>query len=143
MIQANELRRNNKVYWKERVIIVDCIHPKVISEFGAIKESINETYDRKFIKCEEIEPIPLTEKILLDNSYNTEDFIYGKYIYVSYNDSSDGSLKIEHYTSNISDNNVKLAGKFFSNDVELLTVHQLQNLYYILKGKDLDLEVEL
>lgn len=145
MIQANELRRNNKVYWKERVIIVDCIHPKVISEFGAIRESANNTYDRKFIKCEELEPIPLTEDILLDYGFEKLDKLPSTFIMKIETYSLSPTIKFYAYIDNtntvsyirlVQGNNRK------GNMIQVNSLHKLQNLFFVLTGEELDLERE-
>ncbi|MFQ9316799.1 hypothetical protein [Dysgonomonas mossii] len=140
MIKSDELRRNNKVYWKKRVVVVDCIHPNVISEFGAVKESINDTYERKFIKCEELEPIPLTEDILLDNGFEKLDGFPSTFIMEIETYSLSPVIQLFAYLDNtgaasairlIQDSNSK------GNMLQIKSLHQLQNLYSILTDDEL------
>lgn len=98
------------------------------------KNSIANRLNGKWFKLEELAPIPITEKILLDCGFEEDDFDLGafgiwqdKYEYVyQINEYSLCFGQRIHYSNNIE--NIK-------------HLHQLQNLFYSLCGKELELDI--
>lgn len=111
MIQANELRIGNWVEkftdWEDSL----GYSPILPEEFLAIHT-----------KPERVNPIPLTEEILLKCGFEK----YGDFWYVL------GNIKIE----------VTTRGYFrFSGYVRIYHLHQLQNLIFALTGEELEVEL--
>lgn len=135
MIQANELRVGNLVLIGEDTAIVTCITSEGVSANG---EKAAYTYEM----FNDISPVVLTEEwltktgfVLMEKTYkehyqgnNSLNFGYpvlylNKYVYLACNSKGHAS------------GNLFLNG----NRIECKYVHQLQNLYFALTGKELTL----
>jgi len=117
-MKASELRIGNLVSYHENISIV---HGITDPDYG---NGIHIHYEHTCIGCEHelIEPIPITEEWLVKFGFNTED---GK-LYISPNG----------YAFTLQKNGVvKFMGLIFRKNMKY--VHQLQNLYFALTGKEL------
>jgi hypothetical protein len=89
----------------------------------------------KCFKFVEIEPIPLTEEWLLNLGFNYDDMedtnendnLWYHLVYGDFRFSSDKSINFESVFIRLNKTNL-----------EIKYVHQLQNLYFALTGKELD-----
>lgn len=125
-MKANELRIGN---------LVSAIHPRY-HEKEIVVESISGTdsinVDFRSYSLDEIEPIPLTEDWLLKFGFNKDAPYYLKHPLIV------GLLANEkdvNYCESEDSEDVLQLSK-----VELKYVHQLQNLYFALAGKELSIE---
>ena len=120
MIQANELRIGNYIY---------DVHNRVANIVtignGTIRLS-SKNYHYDSFNCSDINPIPLTEDILLKCGKKELDlFIIGDYYY------SKGSLLMSSYNDGEPD--------IFLAKVD--TLHHLQNIIFALTGEELNVEL--
>ncbi len=119
MIKTNELRVGNLVYTPMdfKMKVVGIFDDQILLDFEGNEGDV---FD---FKPNELKPIPLTEEKLLkfgfENIYD-ELLFYNGYFDLIFNDNR-VSLRVE--------------GQWLSLDVEY--VHQLQNLYFALKGIEL------
>jgi len=119
MIKTNELRVGNLVYTPMdfKMKVVGIFDDQILLDFEGNEGDV---FD---FKPNELKPIPLTEEKLLkfgfENIYD-ELLFYNGYCDLIFNDNR-VSLRVE--------------GQWLSFDVEY--VHQLQNLYFALKGIEL------
>lgn len=129
MIQANELRIGNWVHWYEtcKVTAIDTNGGNYISIVT------NRGEHRIEIDIERFKPIPLTPEILekagfvIDYSWQIPKV--QKDNFVMYIDNSDGFTLSANF------------GHIQQLDVEIKYLHQLQNLYYCLTGKELEIKL--
>lgn len=126
MIDLRELRLNNWVYSLE---IDDFVQiASIDSEFVSLKDHVTWNY----VYADMIDPIPLTEEILLKCGFETSQWdchsTFRKDI------CSDGCIVIslEHKYVEIGD---------LTLDIEIKYLHQLQNLYFAISGKELKIEL--
>lgn len=123
MIQANELRLGNWVDYKGKYYqIYDGIRSLSIDDLDS--ESLDSHL--KNIKLLDLRPIPITEEILLKCGFER----LGKYTFVC--DNALMQLEIDVITN-------KLVHSILAIEVKYL--HQLQNLYYFLCGKELEINL--
>jgi hypothetical protein len=113
MIQANELRRNNLVNYK-----------KNINKISSISEAfvMLESYEccSALVGYEDVKPIPITKEWLL--KFGFKDAL--------------NYFKIKHFRI------IMLEDRYFFDNIpltEIKYIHQLQNLYFALTGKELKL----
>lgn len=87
---------------------------------------------------EDLQPIPLTEDILLKCGFSiiTENSAGKRYAYVV-NGIYSSDLSFTYWTT------TKEKGKFFRGDLQLKSLHQLQNLYFALTGEELTINLQL
>ena len=128
MLKNNELRIGNLVKWYD------------VSKVLELHSEKNK-FDNVYIECEEsfewteynkLEPIPLTEEWLLKFGFSVinESSAGKRYGYVI-NGVFNSGLTFTFWKT------TKEVGKFFRGDLELKSVHQLQNLYFALTGAEL------
>lgn len=114
-MEAKELRIDNVVEWNRRPFLIKSIDKSYVE---------NELWSKPI---NEIHPIHLTEEILLKCGFEKTQFGYG-----------DKYIDIEC----IGDGNYKLSIEFgdhvlgFGEDIKY--IHKLQNIYFELTGKELD-----
>lgn len=114
MIQANELRIGNYLYYRDKESFLEVV------SLGSKFETINERgllYGSDDI--EEYNPIPLTEEILLNCDELNELLLIDKIGFVIFKNSYSYQFVIEDY-------------KY---------LHQLQNLYFALTGEQLGIKL--
>jgi len=143
MIESCELRRNNIVSWKGRNLVVDCIYPNAISDFGSLQKSDSE-YLRKTINCSEIEPIFLTEDILLKCGFNTEDDSHSTFLLKISTYSLSPIIKLYAYLGNTKYvSSIRLIQGYNSsgNMIQIKSLHEFQNLYFALMSKELEIKL--
>lgn len=123
MIEANELRLNNWVYSLE---VGSNVQITLLSNDNWLGLS-SVTWDQP--SFEEIEPIPLTEEILLKCGFIEfgQGFIHDKMRY-----SDVFKIREDGYIVYVS-NNVYIT--------KVMYLHQLQNLYWCLCGKELEINL--
>ena len=124
MINTNELMRGNKVALGNEVVVVDEIFENAVSLYGC--ECMTYTMS--------LEPITITERLLLDNGFEKRLLIEGNERYddwVSYEKEVNGYfLEIRHCSNSIErdwsvhvDNNYRCS----VGGIDIEYVHQLQN----------------
>jgi hypothetical protein len=114
MIKANELRVANLVYYKDKICPIESIERSGYVEVG--------TDIGGWVECcdvDDIEPIPLTHKILNDAGFN----IVG-----------DDNFKGIIYE-------IENTDEWQYNSTKLKYLHQLQNLYFALTGEELKIQL--
>ena len=123
MIQTKELRIDNQIqyYTGEACQISE------IKE-NHIKTTINERYDH----CSLYDGIPLTSKILEECGFKINYIEIGQSQYLTYLDKNGFCIQLEQNNENIVERYVIKHIKY---------VHQLQNLYYTLTGKELKIQL--
>lgn len=129
MIQANELRVGNIVYFQEGSFMVSGINQVFNDEPYEIslKDSDGMFQD---VGIEDISPVPLSDKLMLDFGFHHSGAGY------FHKDSlnfclSRGELTLYLETSNGVGTNFDEIGE------PIFYVHQFQNLFFALKGKEL------
>ena len=132
-MKPQELRIGNLVYYKSRVINVT-----MIGEFGIQSKTRLETINAKFI-TPDITGIPLTEEWLLRFGFEKNKV---KLDLVDWTDYRKGNMVLNYTTFEVTGYQVEYGSEIF--DIEERThicaiqyVHQLQNLYFALTGKEL------
>lgn len=128
MIQPQELRIGNNVNTELGIAEVIGIYEDVVDVKGV--SVIDNSYENKIsistrsfdgcVEYEKIQPIPLTEEIILKFGFEKKgDFWFVK-----------SGIKIENRNNGFS---------YFRylNEIKILSVHQLQNLYFALTGEEL------
>ena len=132
---TNELRIGNWVKWKEYILPIKSIDYE--SVYVELNEELRILYKTKYLylPITEIEPVPLTEERLLKFGFKKKDGEW--YLYpcfdvqiIAYNDKSYNGIMF--YTRTIHIDYVPI---YASNHIEY--AHQLQNLYFALKGEEL------
>lgn len=128
-MKANELRVNNYV---EGVNGIDQI--LTIGETGVKLVKFNEpgSSDEPTHYFDWIKPIPLSEEWLLKFGFNAQHIIKQWYSYVN------DHIEISHYSKDRCMVFVSASDVAF----DIKYVHQLQNLYFALTGKELTLKSE-
>lgn len=137
MIQANELRIGNLIKFSDCVYTrnassknlqneldngVDAIGISRIQEIRSYEVLTN----GKLYTFNNIDPVPLTDEILIKCGFSKNENTYYHELFICNN----GTLRI------LADN-YRTTGK----DVKIKSLHQLQNLYFALTGKELDLNI--
>lgn len=136
MIDARELRLGNYVLDSGgKVLRIDFF------------EHLQSGYDckfgqRMFVASEEVHPmtdytdsanpIPLTEQWLIDFGFGKVQNIYQRHNQILLDPESNGSYKVKFWTHSIS-----RAEPLYQSNLAIRYVHQLQNLYFALTGKEL------
>jgi hypothetical protein len=137
MINTNELMRGNKVALGNEAVVVDEIFENAVSLYGC----------ECMAYAMSLEPITITERLLLDNGFEKRLLIGGNERYddwVSYETEVNGYfLEIRHCSNSIErdgfvhvDNNYRCS----VGGVDIEYVHQLQN-FCRLCGFEIDLNV--
>jgi len=136
-MEATDLRIGNWVALKEQTKIhlhQDCeiwadFENKVTIIEGGEGGMVHLWVDNQHVEFEyhEIEPIPLTEEWLIKFGFENYGFLFLRY-------SIENILVVdlEDFTSGINEHDV-----FWLLNKDMLYVHQLQNLYFALTGKEL------
>ena len=129
-MKANELRIGNLIYSSSGGVkyVVGTSYKTILHSSSLESYTYYEDYDSN---CE---PIPLTEEWLLKLCFSviTEKSVGKRYGYVINGIFSSDLTFIFWKTT-------KESGKFFRGDLELKSVHQLQNLYFALTNEELTL----
>jgi len=123
MITANELRIGNLVKWREHILSIKSIDYE--SVYVELNEELRILYETKYLylPITEIEPVPLTEELLLKFGFEKDVTEYNicwflNHVYIWFVD-----------------------GEYINElDLPIKYVHQLQNLYFALKGEELTLK---
>jgi len=125
MIKPNELRIGNLVY---------NIHNKQIIRIRQLRIEIVEVFHTNkltgFLPFEDIEPIPLTEEIILECGFERK--IHGRH------EKSLRSYKKNGNTFNVSHSGIMYYGL---KQKPVLYLHELQNLYFALTNQELKIEL--
>ena len=126
MIQINELRIGNLIRVNGILSKIEIIN----NELDEVYFLGEDFYHSDF--CCNIEPIQITEEWLLKLGFSVlnESSSGKRYGYVI-NGVFDSDLTFTFWKT------TREAGKFFRRDLELKSVHQLQNLYFALTGAEL------
>lgn len=124
-MKASELRIGNYIYCKGEIIKVT-----LIGNHG-VQSSINGTTINAKFNTPDLEPIPLTEKWLLDFGFDHMGIIFRK--------SVTHHLELVYMLS-INEFRIQTKGSGFTNTLEIKHVHQLQNLYFALTGEELKIK---
>ncbi len=127
-MKAEELRIGNWVTWEGEACKLDGITRDFNdSPYDVEIEFSNGLFNREPI--EDLKPIPLSEEWLIRFGFLLEDFNWYK------NDSDDS-----FYISFESDYGFYVGATTYGYLKAILYVHQLQNLYFALTGKELTIE---
>lgn len=126
MLKETELRIGNIVNYKNENVIVDRI-----STIG-----INSEYGETLYMSEEIEPIPITEDILLKCGF-IEVFGVKKEYKIKINKKED----ILVYNLIVEETSIWTDYGGFYLDNQINYIHQLQNLYFALTGNELTIKL--
>ena len=136
-LQANELRIGNWVKYEGQDVLVMELYRNDL-ELGYFSDSIG--FNRKYT---EINPIPLTEEWLERLGFKH-----------NYSETEDGEVCVDNYSISLGKySNLTIEKDFsfgvdskdfedlicFENDY-ILSVHRLQNIYFALTGKELELK---
>lgn len=130
MIKANELRIGSKIQQKKTRGLYICYVIEILEK--GINVKAKGQFGEWFLRFEEIEPIPLSEEILLKCGFEK----ISEYIF---------SIEIDNgWHLNIESNYIFL--KYQDNECEISHfkfeyIHQLQNLYFALTGTELNIEL--
>ena len=136
MIQANELRIGNYVYYKKdrnyydiRALCRDRVHPiNIVEHDGNIRYAIDCT-------LEDLQPIPLTPEILESCGAKKEDdylILDMQIIQLAY-DLSEKKITFDLYAD----------FHLEPFEIECNYLHQLQNLYFALTGEELKINLNV
>jgi len=125
-MKTNELRIGNWIKLSEEGII-----RKVTGiDNSGINVYIPKDKKEKWIEIDQFSHIPLTEEMLLRCGFEYKDNAYIKYIYKK----TEG-IKIMGY-----DMNYYFSLNMFKT-IKIKSVHQLQNMYFILTGEELEVKL--
>lgn len=127
MINANEVRLGNIIFRNGTEQIVS-----EIWKYGFSCEPINTDLYNEF--DEKTEGVPLTEERLLKAGFKIDGTV------LTINQSHNGSFILENWGNNLTDE-IELyytAGYGIKLSIEIKYIHQLQNLYFALTGKELE-----
>lgn len=129
MIQANELRKGNWVNYNG----INCFITQImLNELeAALKEE--DQYSYRLYNYDEVHPIPLTPEIL----YKSELIKQERFHYSEVFCSANGNFIINQLRDSC-EISYGLDGNFAIICKHNLFLHQLQNLYYALTGKELE-----
>jgi hypothetical protein len=128
MIQANELRVGNWITGNFPFMIIKQVSCYGVDLYMPQCEADDFSYD-----LEEIEPIPLTPEIL-----EQCDFVFDGASYLAKDGIGQISYRVHLWV--INNTIMWVANEGFS--VTLNSLHQLQNLYYALTGKELEIKLK-
>jgi len=146
MIQANELRLGNLVYRRSvayRLVVLEIKKDSIVTRF--IDDSDSLCNERPI---SEFTPIGLTEKLLLKAGFEesvdeSNESIYSKWY--SINDKSTTIFSIKVTNEDIMPDDVEIKDfDIYDGDRYIKSVkslHQLQNLYFALTGKELEFKL--
>lgn len=123
MIKENDLRLNNLVKWNDTVQKITAI------AFGNCLLDKHPTADYP-VKLIEIEPVQLTEKILLSCGFKERKSVFGYWIY---------EIKFQHTVFSVEEVDLGLCYFYIGNThvSQTKNVHELQNLYFSITGEEL------
>jgi hypothetical protein len=129
MITANELRIGNLVKWEEYILPIKSIDYE--SVYVKLNEELRIIYKTKYLYLfiNELEPVPLTEERLLKFGFESKDGYLELYIHENLSIIYVGYLALFI-------NGVMIQ----INNTDSDKVHQLQNLYFALKGEELTIK---
>ena len=127
MIQANELRIGNYLQFGDKTMRAGNL---VNGEFWYVQD----LDCVRTVNLSDIEPIPLTEKILSKCGFEKVNHI-NNYSFFSYNRKNGN----KNFICDIYENTTRINSYSIGNHVQYL--HQLQNLYFALTGKELEVEL--
>ena len=128
MIKENDLRLNNLVKWNGLVQKITAI------AFGNCLLDKYPTADYP-VELIEIDPIPLTEKILLSCGFKKRKSCFGYWIY---------EIMFHHTVFSVEDVDFGLCYFYIGNThvSQTKNVHELQNLYFSITGEELVFSTE-
>jgi hypothetical protein len=129
MITANELRIGNLVKWEEYILPIKSIDYE--SVYVKLNEELRIIYKTKYLYLfiNELESVPLTEERLLKFGFESKDGYLELYIHENLSIIYVGYLALFI-------NGVMIQ----INNTDSDKVHQLQNLYFALKGEELTIK---
>lgn len=135
-MRAEELRLNNYVYSGVKMVKVKSIHTEsVLKDEVSIYIELNENLRHYCVSMDDIKPIKLTEEILLKCGFEYRPCgIQGADMWqgLAYWDLSGVHLRGNKKITNP----LKIQGLINS---EIKYLHQLQNLFFVLSGKELEI----
>lgn len=123
MINTNELRQGNLIFFRKRNTGNDVIKKVIAIQSQFIEIQIGRTYENKFL--DEVFPVPVTEDWLLNLGFIKHVLGYKK------------NKVLIHYSIKLKDH------FFFSYSITYVNIHhihQLQNLYFALTGEELKIK---
>ena len=123
-MKPQELSIGNLVCYNGKVVKVEQITKKKIG-YHRHKGETRMNYARLF----EIEPIPITDELLLENGFEQCDYMFKTLFIEMYEVENGWHLHIdnEHFETALS--------------ITIKYVHQLQNAYYLATGKELEIKI--
>lgn len=125
-MRVEELRLNNYVYSGVKMVKVKSIHTEsVLKDEVFIYVELNENLRHYCVSIDDVKPIELTEEILLKFGFEIDcDEVYKDNVCLEY--FNDGLFYSDFSSYRISKE-------------PILYLHQLQNLFFVLSGKELEI----
>lgn len=133
MIDVRELRINNYVLCKNEVCRVNMINRGDIVEVSTIdSDSVRECFVEDILS-DRIYPIPLTEELLLKCGFKKINHISGySFFSMERNNKNGANIDIYKSYSTVGSN---------TSVPHIQFLHQLQNIYFALTGKELEVTI--
>ena len=149
-MKTNELRLGNYilvdcVMFKEELKVTE-IYPNGV--FAKTKYPDDDMPEIGFIKEEDIEPIELTEEVLLKIGFKKERQLISNLFYLDYETDVDNIIRVKYVIYPKAPSLLKITTsqcgnyecfEFMKRGIKYL--HELQNAYFILTGKELEVEL--
>lgn len=138
MIQANELRLNNYLHLDGAIYQINEIYNRLqcveLKRKNQSNPNLNE-YEECDLDCENLEPIELTEKIILSCGFKERKSIFGYWIY---------EIEFQNTVFSVEEVDLGLCYFYVGNTHVSQTryVHELQNLYFAITGEELVFSTE-
>src|SRR4051812_15876665 len=134
MIPYNELRIGNYVLFEDTVVRIDMINNKDSLGEGSSVSTEEEIEPVRGLTFDSIEPVPLTDVVLQRCKFIYHDY-FKFWQLVATNEGYRSEMDIDG-DFNILD--------FMRRPIvkKVASLHQLQNIYFMLKGKELDFQQE-
>lgn len=144
MIAANELRLNNYVNHKDLGIVkVISISSRVNDYESIFVESVNDGIDYSFNLDKNIMPILLTEEIILKCGFERSKNVRSTFKITTKSYLASFDITLYAYL----DNTERVSAitlrqnNSLGDSLYVISLHQLQNLFFALTGKDLDINL--
>jgi len=132
MIDKKDLRIGNSVMLEGKILTVKAIEHNPVTDRWYVK--VYENYSQ--IKCEYLEPIPLTEELLVKCGFQ---YLNGR---------TDGELTLDilHYEFDFVEGELVTKSRYeevYKREKlpHIKSLHQLQNLYFALTKQELTIEI--